>query len=199
MARPGAFQRRQSRCSWGSASLSPSLSAGLQGPARSAPYQVQQAVRFGRCVLNWLFCVCAHLNACVGQREGRGGGGEETDGTTGVAARLQWASNSPLDASSPSRLEAAGGWRTAGWWQRAPGLARGRSRRIGMSREPGVALGFGPGPFGLTIPSLLFSQLPRLARQYVDTACEARPGQHLTETTDWPICSSSIRRCAPRG
>eukprot|EP01052_Picozoa_sp_SAG31_P043392 SAG31_NODE_7211_length_1754_cov_0.958912_2_plen_94_part_01 len=41
--------------------LSPSLSASLLGPARSAPYQVQQAVRFGRCVLNWLFCVCAHL------------------------------------------------------------------------------------------------------------------------------------------
>ena len=101
-------------------------------------------------------CVCAHLNACVGQREGRGGGGEETDGASGVAARLQRASNSPLDASSLSRLEAADGWRTAGWWQRAPGLARGRSRRIGMSREPGVALGFGPGPFGLTIPSLLF-------------------------------------------
>ena len=77
-------------------------------------------------------CVCAHLNACVGQREGRGGGGEETDGASGVAARLQRASNSPLDASSLSRLEAADGWRTAGWWQRAPGLARGRSKQTSL-------------------------------------------------------------------
>ena len=52
----GVDGRGERRCS--------EVAAGVEQP--TGRVQPVQAVRFGRCVVNWLLCVCAQLNACVG-------------------------------------------------------------------------------------------------------------------------------------